>query len=126
MFEEMEKLYLVYEELVGGSLLDLLNTCIQTDTRLTNEEIGTVVYQLAAVLNFMHNKGFVHRDLKPENVGFEKENDFRSLKLTSFLTVKRKADGERLQGINGSVSSSEVTLLVFVHGSRDDNRRLIR
>lgn len=122
----MEKLYLVYEELVGGSLLDLLNTCIQTDTRLTNEEIGTVVYQLAAVLNFMHNKGFVHRDLKPENVGFEKENDFRSLKLTSFLTVKRKADGERLQGINGSVSSSEVTLLVFVHGSRDDNRRLIR
>jgi len=126
MFEEMEKLYLVYEELVGGSLLDLLNTCIQTDKRLTNEEIGTVVYQLAAVLNFMHNKGFVHRDLKPENVGFEKENDFRSLKLTSFLTVKRKADGERLQGINGSVSSSEVTLLVFVHGSRDDNRRLIR
>lgn len=45
----------------------------------------------------------MHRDLKPENIGFEKENDYRSLKLTSFLTVKKKSDTEVLTGINGSV-----------------------
>ena len=104
LFEEQDRLYLVYEELLGGSLLDLLNACIQGDSRLTNEEIGTIIYQLAAALNFMHGKGFVHRDLKPENVGFEKENDCRSIKLTSFLTVKRKPEGEKLLGVNGSVT----------------------
>ena len=69
---------------------------------MTNEEIGAIIFQLAAVLHFMHQKGYVHRELKPENIGFEKENDFRSLKLTSFLTVKKKSEGETLTGINGS------------------------
>lgn len=56
----------------------------------------------------MHQKGYVHRDLKPENIGFEKENDYRSLKLTSFLTVKKKGDNENLTGINGSVSKQRL------------------
>lgn len=99
----MDKLYLVYEELRGGSLLDLLNHYIEEDLHLTNEEIGTIIYQLAAVLHFMHSKDYVHRDLKPENIGFEKENDVRSLKLTSFLTAKKIPENEKLTGINGSV-----------------------
>jgi len=44
MFEEMDKLYLVYDELQGGTLLDLINNCIEADSRLTNEEIGTIIY----------------------------------------------------------------------------------
>ena len=48
----------------------------------------------------------MHRDLKPENISFEKENDYRSLKLNSFLTVKKRTDYEPLVGINGSVSNS--------------------
>lgn len=44
MYEERDKLYLVYEELNGGTLLDLMNNCIQNDARLTNEEIGTIIY----------------------------------------------------------------------------------
>jgi serine/threonine protein kinase len=54
MYEEGDNLFLVYEELHGGSLLDMLNHCIKTDTRLSNEEIGTITYQLAAVVHFMH------------------------------------------------------------------------
>ena len=45
IYEEMDKFYLVFEELHGGTLLDLLNNCIQNDhLRMTNEEIGTIVY----------------------------------------------------------------------------------
>lgn len=105
IYEETDKIYLVYEELHGGSLLELLNLCITSDKQLTNEEIGTIIFQMAAVLHFMHQKGYVHRDMKPENVGFEKENDYRSMKLTSFLTVNKKDEVEKMQGINGSVSS---------------------
>lgn len=44
MYEDMDKLFLVYEELHGGSLLDILNNCITNDLRLSNEEIGTIVF----------------------------------------------------------------------------------
>lgn len=33
---------------------------------------------------------------------FEVENDYRSLKITSFLTIKKKVSGEPITGINGS------------------------
>lgn len=42
--------------------------------------------------------------MKPENVSFDKENDFRSIKITSFLTIKKRGtDGTSMSGINGSV-----------------------
>ena len=56
------------------------------------------------MLHFIHMKGYIHRDLKPENIAFEKEIDFRSLKLTSFLTVRKKQEEESITGVNGTVS----------------------
>jgi serine/threonine protein kinase len=104
MFEDDDRQYLVYEELNGGTLLDLINDCIQNDKGLSSEEIATIIYQIASALNFIHSKGYVHRDLKPENIAFDKGKDYRSPKITSFLTVKKKKDGETMNGINGSVN----------------------
>jgi serine/threonine protein kinase len=76
----------------------------------------------------MHNKGYVYRDLKPENISFEKENDYRSLKLTSFLTVKKKREGDKMSGINGSVRYFWVFIfyiLVSLYGPRNDYGRLV-
>jgi calcium-dependent protein kinase len=51
----------------------------------------------------MHGKGYVHRDMKPENISLERRDDFRSLKISSFLTVKKKEEEQTLiSGINGS------------------------
>lgn len=51
----------------------------------------------------MHDKNYIHRDVKPENIGFTKANDYKTLKITSFLTVRKRSDGEILTGVNGSV-----------------------
>ena len=103
IYEEKDKVFLIYEEMQGGTMLDLINKCIEEELNLSNEEIATIVYKLAAFLHFTHEKGYVHRDLKPENIAFEKENDFRSLKITSFLTcVKKQTGTDAMEGINGS------------------------
>ena len=36
----------------------------------------------------MNEKGYIHRDLKPECIALLKEDEPRSLVITSFLTVK--------------------------------------
>lgn len=96
---------MVFEELNGGTLLEVINQCIDKDERMSNEEIGTIIYQLASALNFIHRKGYVHRDIKPENLSFQNDKDLRSLKVISFLTAKKKNnDMDRLSGVNGSVS----------------------
>lgn len=57
----------------------------------------------------MHEKNYIHRDIKPENIGFTKQGDYKSLKITSFLTVRKRLDGEVLTGVNGSVTIVWVT-----------------
>jgi hypothetical protein len=44
IFEDMDKLYMVFNELDGGSLLEIINNSILHDQRLTNEDIGAIVY----------------------------------------------------------------------------------
>lgn len=71
---------------------------------MTSQEIAAIIYQIASALNFMHNKGYVHRDIKPENIAFGSENDFRALKITSFMTSKKyeREEERRMNGIYGS------------------------
>lgn len=47
-----------------------MNELIINEIRFNTEDIGAIIYMLAATLNFMHFKGFIHRDIKPENITF--------------------------------------------------------
>lgn len=65
VFRENEYLYLVFELLPDGSLLDTL----QNHNGPFNEgEIRSIIYQLLLGLSYVHKQGFFHRDIKPENL----------------------------------------------------------
>lgn len=70
---------------------------------MTGQEICSVVFQIAAALNFIHKKGYVHRDVKPENISLADQTDFRLLKFTSFLTARKKEESE--EKFSGSFGS---------------------
>uniref|UniRef100_A0A6A7FT80 non-specific serine/threonine protein kinase n=1 Tax=Hirondellea gigas TaxID=1518452 RepID=A0A6A7FT80_9CRUS len=57
-------LYLVMELVTGGDLFD----AIAAATRYTENEAGLLVRDLAAALEYLHQRNIVHRDVKPENL----------------------------------------------------------
>ncbi len=57
-------LYLVLQLMTGGTLMDVL----RRRGRLPVRRTLTLVYQIAAALDYAHGRGIVHRDLKPSNV----------------------------------------------------------
>src|SRR5438094_9882853 len=61
--------YMVFEDLPGGSLEDLL----VTGDPLPDEQTGRVALNVAAGLAHAHARGLIHRDLKPANVLFDEE-----------------------------------------------------
>ncbi|XP_072129674.1 MAP kinase-interacting serine/threonine-protein kinase 1-like isoform X3 [Mobula birostris] len=63
-FEDEAHFYLVFEKMRGGSIL----THIQRRKHFNEREASIVVKEIAAALDFLHNKGIAHRDLKPENI----------------------------------------------------------
>eukprot|EP00350_Pseudokeronopsis_sp_OXSARD2_P003222 CAMPEP_0170561218 /NCGR_PEP_ID=MMETSP0211-20121228/53402_1 /TAXON_ID=311385 /ORGANISM="Pseudokeronopsis sp., Strain OXSARD2" /LENGTH=194 /DNA_ID=CAMNT_0010876457 /DNA_START=293 /DNA_END=877 /DNA_ORIENTATION=- len=101
IYDDQDKLYLVFSDLEGPSLLEMVNKMIESTQYFSNEQIATIIYQIAAFLNFIHVKSYIHRDIKPENISFQKKEDMRTLKITSFLTTKMK-EGDFMVGINGS------------------------
>src|SRR5258708_17620923 len=66
--EHAGTIYLVTELLAGGSLSDVLR-----QRHLTLETVEQLLDQIAAALNYAHQRDIVHRDLKPQNV-FVDEN----------------------------------------------------
>ena len=68
IFEESERVLLVFPDIQGGSLLDYINFLIEKNKTPTSEEIATILYHLAAAINYIHSKRYVHRDIKPENI----------------------------------------------------------
>lgn len=65
VFRENDHLYLVFEHLPNGSLL---NTIQNHDGPFNESEIRFIIYQLLNGLNYVHKQGFFHRDIKPENL----------------------------------------------------------
>lgn len=63
--QEGDMLYIVEEFLPGGSLMDILR---QNPGPLPMEKTIKTLEQIAAGLDFAHERGVIHGDLKPENV----------------------------------------------------------
>ena len=64
MFEEEQKVYLVFELMRGGELLDK----ILRQKFFSEREARAVMEKVTNVVKYLHQNGVVHRDLKPANI----------------------------------------------------------
>lgn len=64
VFRENDNLYLVFEFIPNGSLLQTINK----HGPFTEPEIRYIIMQLLHGLHYVHRQGFFHRDLKPDNL----------------------------------------------------------
>jgi len=64
MFEEEDKVYLVFELMRGGELLDK----ILRQKFFSEREARAVMEKVTNVVKYLHQNGVVHRDLKPSNI----------------------------------------------------------
>lgn len=86
------RLYLVMRYMPHGSLYDLIRK-----GPLPLSEVGRLLTQVAAALDYAHSHQVLHRDLKPENVLLD---EHRNAYLADFGLARRVTDSEeaRLTG----------------------------
>jgi len=51
-----------------GDMLEYINSYVMKRKRFHFDFCKKVIYQLADVVSFIHEKGYLHRDIKPENL----------------------------------------------------------
>jgi len=71
--EDMEEIYFVVKK-ADGTLDQVLKTSNDDGTKLNEETIQYLVYQMVRALKHIHSANVMHRDLKPDNIGVL-END---------------------------------------------------
>ena len=62
-----DELYLVFEYLIEN-LYQTYGNLKEKGKTFSEDQIKSLVYQMASALAYMHKHGFFHRDLKPENI----------------------------------------------------------
>jgi serine/threonine protein kinase len=62
-----DELYLVFEYL-SENLFQTYENLKEKGKTFTEDQIKSIIYQIASALSYMHKHGFFHRDLKPENI----------------------------------------------------------
>lgn len=86
--------YMVMPYLNGKTLVDILSEARDSEKTLPHERIKQIVGDIAAALDYAHERGMIHRDVKPANIIFDENNhailtDFGIARLaqTSNLTA---------------------------------------
>ncbi len=96
--------YLVMPYISGGTLRDEM----ELEGPLALEKVASYLDQMAAALDFAHERGVIHRDIKPANFLMTPE---KRLLLTDFGLVKIVADGQtpqmRLTGAGAPVGTPD-------------------
>lgn len=89
---EVNSLYLVMQLVPGAPLEDVIKD-------IPEENISSLIGQLADAAKFLEDQGIVHRDIKPSNIVISK--DFSKLTLLDLGVALRTAEEiERLSGDN--------------------------
>lgn len=80
--------YLVEEFMAGGSLMDIF---VKKEVPVPTERVVKTLDDIAAALDYAHERGIVHRDLKPENVLFDGEGNAAVSDLGITKTINPQA-----------------------------------
>ena len=111
--------YLVVPYISGGTLRDLM----ESEGPVPLSRALNYVEQMAAALDFAHERGVIHRDVKPANILITPEG---RLLLTDFGLVKIIADGQgpqtRLTGAGAPVGTPDYMAPEQVIGEVVDGR----
>ena len=104
--------YLVMPYVEGGTLRDYL----MRRERLTLEEAGSFLNQIASALQYAHDHGVVHRDVKPSNILLRLDGHAY---LVDFGLAKAKMEAESLTHAGAMVGTPEYMAPEQSNGQHD-------
>ncbi|XP_049848899.1 calcium/calmodulin-dependent protein kinase type 1-like [Schistocerca gregaria] len=108
IYDTKDEAVLILELVKGGELFDR----IVENKYYSERHAAQLIYQIASIVSYLHQKNIVHRDLKPENLLFEdKKSD--TLKLCDFGLAKKLEPGEVLHELMGSMMYLAPEVLEF-------------
>lgn len=98
VFDEMDRTFLVMEEMEGGDLLDR----ITAKRKYSEADARSVARSLLQAVRFVHTKGYAHRDIKPENILLLSADDDTTIKLCDFGCATQPSLETGMQTMAGS------------------------
>lgn len=93
-----ENIYLVFEEMKGGNLLERV---VEKEV-YTEREARQVCKAVFTAIDYCHKKKVAHRDIKPHNIYLTEEDDDTTVRVASFGFAKKVTHKNCLQTLCGS------------------------
>lgn len=97
VYEDSVNFNLVLDLVTGGELFDKI---VEYEF-YTEKDAADLIYQVASIVKYLHDKNISHRDLKPENLLFE-DASAKKLKLCDFGLAEKFVNGKKMFDIVGS------------------------